>query len=142
MEQIDRSSFSRAVTAKNGLFIILVSSAFIIGSHFRGFFEDDGPKEATVQETVTHGSMSSIKLAWGCNKALIRAMLKDPSSAEFPSFFSAPDHVAYLGDKTYRVRSWVLTQDPSGAMTRQNYVSTVRMEGSDSHWVIENVEFH
>ena len=98
-------------------------------------------KQKPAPKVVDYGSTISIQLAWNYNKKLIKTQLNAPSTAKFPSFWNASDHVTYLGGKRYKIRSWVDAQNGFGAMIRQKYVSTIRMENSDNHWSLEEVQF-
>jgi hypothetical protein len=137
----NQSAWNQKVDRKTW-FLVFIGAMIGVGY---GIFSDmkETPKKATakVNKAVNYESKTTIQLAWNFNKKLIKTRLKAPSTAKFPSFWNAPDHVTYLGNKRYKIRSWVDAQNSFGANIRQNYVSTIRMGNSDTHWTLEEVQF-
>jgi hypothetical protein len=52
--------------------------------------------------------------------------LKAPSTAKWPSNIIATDHVFYIGDQTYEVKSWVEASNSFGVPVRTNYHAKVQ----------------
>lgn len=63
----------------------------------------------------------------------IKEMLVAPSSARFPSLVmdGINRHVSRGKNQTYKVHSWVDSQNRFGAMIRANYTATLRRVGPD-----------
>ena len=60
--------------------------------------------------------------AWTVCEKFVKGKLKTPSTAKFPSIWSGhSQYVTYLGDKQYRVESYVDAQNIFGAMLRTNF---------------------
>jgi len=102
-------------------------------------------KEDKARETITRedfGDNFYLRLAFNHNKKLIKKQMRAPSTAKFPGLFESKDHVTYLGDKRYQIRSYVDAQNAYGAMIRQNYTSVVRMGSNSNHWILEEARFY
>lgn len=82
--------------------------------------------------------------AWEHAKTLVRASLKSPSTAEFPSW-GWSEHVAYRGDGLYEMHLPVDSQNSFGATLRTDFYVTLRLNGGEPHamanWKVEKFEF-
>lgn len=82
--------------------------------------------------------------AWEHAKTLVRASLKAPSTAKFPTW-EWSKHVAYRGDGVYEMHLPVDSQNSFGAMLRTDFYVTLRLKGGEPHvpanWKVEKFEF-
>ncbi|MEX0685754.1 MAG: SH3 domain-containing protein [Balneolales bacterium] len=66
--------------------------------------------------------------------------LVSPSTAEFPGVLDGRrDHVQYLGNHRYRIRSYVDSQNRFGATLRTHFVGEIR-QTSERNWRLESLE--
>lgn len=70
----------------------------------------------------------------------VKRQLKSPSTATFPGSYESKDHVTYLGNKKYRIISYVDSQNGFGAMIRSHYIGEVCDEGNN-RWSLLSLEF-
>ncbi len=66
----------------------------------------------------------------------VKDVLVAPRTAKFPGY--SKDAVTYLGDETYRVRSYVDSQNSFGALIRTNY--TVVIQKGDGKWILKSID--
>ncbi len=88
------------------------------------------------QEGINTGRKS---LAWNIAQDFVKDRLASPGSAKWPSFWERDEHVTALGDKRYRVRSWVDSQNGFGALIRTQYTAVVVDAGFDK-WELEALD--
>ena len=71
----------------------------------------------------------------------VKQRLKAPSTADFPGVWDGRgDHVTYLGDQKYRVRSYVDSENSFGAMLRMNFVGEIQQVDEDT-WELVQLQF-
>lgn len=71
----------------------------------------------------------------------VKRSLREPASAEFPGR-KRLRHVKSLGNRRYKIDSWVDSRDTYGAMRRRNYSLTFRINDSGilkEEFVIEKI---
>ncbi len=80
--------------------------------------------------------------AWMATKHFVKESLKSPSTADFGSVlgdFQNPKQVCETqGEKTWRCRGWVDSQNGFGAMIRTRFVAVVKHVGGDN-WKLEHL---
>lgn len=67
---------------------------------------------------------------------VINKRLKSPSSAQYPDYQA--DFVQRTGNNTYRVSSYVDSQNGFGAMLRSQWTMQIQKDGDDG-WIVKNV---
>ena len=70
---------------------------------------------------------------------LVRSQLVAPSTAKFPGMFTVAQQTHKIGDRKYRIRSYVDAQNRFGAMIRINYIMEFEQTGPElhsGHWKI------
>jgi len=73
----------------------------------------------------------SVKLvAYDFAAEFVTDSLQEPTTAEFPNTKVRLEHIEYLGEKRYRIDSWVDSQDTYGAMTRRNFSCIIKVDSS------------
>lgn len=72
---------------------------------------------------------------------MFKVKLKSPGSAKFPGLFESENHIKYLGDRKYKIDSWVDSQNSYGALIRTNY-SCIMVEKGGDKWVMEQLEIY
>lgn len=91
---------------------------------------DSGTSSYSV--TKTYGSNDGDKLeAYNNARDFVKKRLKSPSSAKFPDSQQKVDDTEYIGDNTYKIRSYVESQNSFGAMIRTDFSCKIRFEGRD-----------
>ena len=89
------------------------------------------------QERTNTGHPS---LALSMAQEFVKERLIAPGSAEWPSFWEPTgDHVTALGNKRYRIRSWVDSHNAFGALIRTNYTAVLVDAGRDQ-WTLESLD--
>lgn len=88
------------------------------------------PKKVSVDKHSVHG-------AWAYMQLFVKKDLKSPKSADFP--FGGYRHVAYLGNKRYKVVSYVDSQNSFGAMIRTNFKGIITR--INNGWKLEYLDF-
>lgn len=62
---------------------------------------------------------------WICTQDLVKANLKAPRTAKFPSQYDIS--ITFLGDSDYRILGYVDSQNSFGAMLRTNFIATLTL---------------
>lgn len=78
-------------------------------------------------------------LALSMAQDFVKERLIAPGSAEWPGFFERDGHVTALGNKRYRVRSWVDSQNAFGALLRIQYTAVV-VDAAGDRWTLESLD--
>lgn len=78
-------------------------------------------------------------LALSMAQEFVKDRLIAPGSAEWPGIFEGSDHVTALGNKRYRIESWVDSQNAFGALLRIQYTAIVVDAGGD-RWKLESLD--
>ena len=81
------------------------------------------------KKTSSNYALQDLK-AYNLATDLVLEKLQEPMTAEFPSTQERLAHIDKLGDKKYRIDSWVDSQDTYGAMTRKRFSLTFRLDHS------------
>lgn len=109
---------------------------------FLGFvivYESGGsaPPDPNAWRSHTHPSM-----AYSISEKWVTPKLKAPATATFPDHgeIKREEHVTYLGNRTYRVRSWVDSQNAFGAFIRTKW-ETVVQQTDEHQWVLQSMTF-
>lgn len=89
-------------------------------------------RTAKVDRVVNYNNDSSSYklLAYDLATNFVKEHLQEPTTAEFPSTKEKLEHIEYLGNKRYRINSWVDSQDTYGAMARRSFSCIIKMDGS------------
>jgi len=66
--------------------------------------------------------------------------LKSPSSVKFPGFLKKDLHTTFLGNCTYRIRSYVDSQNSFGAMIRTWFTGEIKQISAD-RWQLVSLKF-
>ena len=92
---------------------------------------------STKASATSDGAMAYIVM-----KDYVKARLKTPSVAKFPSAWTHPytEFTKSIGNNRYAIKSWVDTQNGFGAMVRVFYVGIVR-KVSKNNWELELLKF-
>ena len=101
---------------------------FIIGELFEGALTDDSnsnPKSNTPSYKVVN--MDACYMV----QQFVRDKLKAPSTAKFENCYDAT--IYYLGNQTYKVYSYVDSENSFGAMLRLNYIAEIR-DKQNEYW--------
>jgi hypothetical protein len=61
----------------------------------------------------------------------VKKGLKSPASAKFPGANEKIEHIEYLGDSRYQVKSWVESQNSFGASLQTPFSCVIRFEGAN-----------
>lgn len=69
-------------------------------------------------------------LAYTYAEDFVKQKLKSPSTAEFPGTLEKADHITELGNKKYRITSWVDSQNSFGATIRTKFSCVIEFEGN------------
>ena len=70
----------------------------------------------------------------------VKRRLKSPSTAEFPGVFDGRhEHVTYLGNQTYRIRSWVDAQNALGGVVRSDFTIELKQVSRDE-WELVSLD--
>jgi hypothetical protein len=64
-------------------------------------------------------------LAYSYAEDYVKSQLKSPSTAKFPSILKKDAHISSLGNATYRITSWVDSQNGFGAMIRSDFTCQI-----------------
>lgn len=67
-------------------------------------------------------------LAYEFAKTYVKNNLKSPSTASFPGTFERIKHIEEIGVGTYRILSWVDSQNAFGAILRTNFSCVVKID--------------
>lgn len=97
---------------------ILIAFFYIIGS--------GGDNDSSSKPTP-----SSKFLAYRYAENFVSEKLKSPSTAEFPGISEKDKHITSLGGDTYKIESWVDSQNSFGATIRTNFSCTITFEGNN-----------
>lgn len=76
--------------------------------------------------------------AWSAARSFVEGRLKNPASADFPWYDK--DAIQFLGNATYRIKSYVDASNSFGGTIRTDYVCTVRLEGDT--WTLQGLSMH
>ena len=81
-------------------------------------------------DSDSSGSSSSEDLlAYNYAESFVKKKLKSPSSAKFAGLFEKRDHITKVGDRKYKIVSYVDSQNGFGAMIRSNWSCTITFVG-------------
>ena len=84
-------------------------------------------------KTENNSTMAYVQI-----QGFVKQVLKSPGSAKWPGFFdsvSHQDNIKQLGNQTYKVASYVDSQNGFGALIRSKYTGVVK-QTSDDEWVL------
>ena len=70
-------------------------------------------------------------LAYGYAEDFVKKKLKSPSSAKFPSASEKKKHTRSTYNCSYKIDSWVDSQNSFGAMLRTKFTCEIAFEGND-----------
>lgn len=105
---------------------------------------------ATLDPTLPRTDVES-RIACDMAERFVKDRLKAPSTAKFPGFWDDANGegcVAYFNDGTWRISSWVDSQNSFGAQIRTHYVAQLTHgndgtlpDGADATWHLEDLVF-
>jgi len=88
--------------------------------------------EASRKKKSTPSSSSEDLLAYNYAEDFVKQRLKSPDSAKFPGIWDGKrDHVTKLGNREYRINSYVDSQNGFGAMLRTNWSCIIFFKGDN-----------
>jgi uncharacterized protein YgiM (DUF1202 family) len=88
--------------------------------------------EASRKKQTTPSSSSEDLLAYNYAEGFVKQRLKSPGSAKFPGIWDGKrDHVTKLGNREYRINSYVDSQNGFGAMLRTNWSCIIFFKGDN-----------
>lgn len=105
----------------NGFVLILDEDGSHSGWVSRSYLID----EATYKASHDDNSF----LAYNYAEDFVKENLTSPSTAEFPETLTKKDHVTRLDASTYKIVSWVDSQNTYGAVVRSKFACTIVFEG-------------
>jgi hypothetical protein len=79
-------------------------------------------------------------LAYSMMEDFVKNNLKSPSTAEFPGIFEKKSHITVLEEQTYKINSYVDSQNSFGAVIRTHFVGMVK-QTSPNDWQLISLEF-
>ena len=77
-------------------------------------------------------SSSEDLLAYIYAEDFVKQRLKSPSTAKFAGTFEKRDHITQVGDREYRISSYVDSQNGFGATIRSKWSCTIYFEGNNA----------
>ena len=105
--------------------------------------------EAPASTAVSRPAETSPRTTWAdrdntaaasvASMAFVREQLKTPRSAKFPGMFEHAKNTTRIGQQSYKVVSWVDSQNAFGAMVRTRYYMELTQTGPDD-WRLD--QFH
>ena len=82
-------------------------------------------------DSDSSSSSSEDLLAYNYAEDFVKQKLKSPSTAKFAGLFEKRDHITKVGDREYRIRSYVDSQNGFGATIRSNWSCTIKFVGNN-----------
>lgn len=110
------------------VFLVLMGIAALVGGIRGPVAPVAGPPKATTPPDPA--SQASVPAAVICKKA-VTASLKSPSTADFP--WSLGNSIRATGKNTFRITSYVDSQNAFGATVRTNFTCDVTGSGGDTY---------
>ena len=125
-ERKPRTSARRSVYTLATIVALIMCAALFV----------DGGKAArgVAKPKADHGDVHS---AWAYMQLFAKKRLKSPKTADFP--FGGSRHVTYLGNRRYRVASYVDSQNGFGATLRTNFSGVIKQ--IHGGWELESLVF-
>jgi hypothetical protein len=125
------SSKNTKMSKKSGkgtviLTVILFVGIFILILHTAGIFSKDTSNSSSSSSSNVSKNRS---LAYHYAKDFVKKQLKSPSTAEFPGIFEKDGHIVELGNDSYKIVSWVDSQNGFGATIRSKFSCTITFNG-------------
>lgn len=120
---------------KKGAISPLVAVAIIVGAGAFALIRSRATHERFEREAVDGTPYGAFMAA----RPFVERKLVSPGSAEFASYQDKASSTTQVGGSTWRVRSWVDSQNGFGALIRTNYTCTLRCKG-DGTWALESLE--
>lgn len=114
----------------SGCLKFLMGFAVILGVLLMIIFIGDGinkpssPGEKTYSKTYSNDYASKLE-AYSYAENWVKDKLKSPSSAKFPDSERKVNDTEYYGDNTYKIKSYVESQNSFGAMIKTNFSCTI-----------------
>ena len=121
------------------IFIAIIAIAgFVIWSLLQNNFRDKGNDQkaktarsgSELEINYENDSISDKLLAYKLATSFVKESLTEPTTAEFPNTKEKLKHIKYLGEKRYRINSWVDSQDTYGATTRKRFSFIFKIDSS------------
>ena len=98
---------------------------------------EEQSKDPDHWKTRDNSSMAYIMM-----EGFVEKRLKAPRTAKFPGVFDGKlDHVSSIGNYSYRISSYVDSQNGFGALIRTTFVGEIR-QVSDDRWQLVSLEFY
>ena len=117
-------------TENSGCTKIIMGFAVILGVLLMIIFIGDGinkpssPGKKTYSKTYSNDYASKLE-AYSYAENWVKDKLKSPSSAKFPDSERKVNDTEYYGDNTYKIKSYVESQNSFGAMIKTNFSCTI-----------------
>ena len=111
------------IEANNSFYVMMVVFAFIIvfgGKYLYNSLFDNNSSDKGIYVTSKNIDTSEI-IAYNLSKDYVKARLKSPSSAVFPSGSEKLNHVIKISDDHYVINSWVESHNSFGVMIKTSF---------------------
>jgi hypothetical protein len=82
-------------------------------------------------DSDSDSSSSEDLLAYNYAETYVKQRLKSPSTAEFAGLFEKRDHITKVGDREYKITSYVDSQNGFGATLRSKWSCTIKFVGNN-----------
>ena len=125
-----------------GVFILAVVVVICAGALNTGNGSSSSGNRSSPSSTArkTWKDQDSSIMAYIMMEEFVKQRLRSPSTADFPGVFQGrADHVEYLGNQTYKIRSWVDAQNGFGATIRNNFVGEIS-QVDEQNWQLISLE--
>mgnify|MGYP000358961486 CR=1 FL=1 len=128
--------------AKGCLAMLILLPIIFFG--FKSCFTDNRtPEEKLVEEKARLEERCSNHVsALAMSERFVKKQLKSPSTAEFPNLYTDGVTVAYIGDCTHIVSSYVDSQNGFGAVTRSTYSAELKSDPKTGEYTLLGIDIN
>jgi len=135
-QQKTKKAPEKKKSSPNGCLVaILIIIVFAVISQLMP--DDNSEPEKSTKAIDNH----SPGLAYITIEKLVKRDLKSPKTAEFPSYKEKLKHTKYIGSNTYKINSYVDSQNSFGALVRTKFSCEVVFTGGDNIRM-KNLQFY
>ena len=124
-------------TFKSGIVFVVVVVGFFVFLTFGVMNTDPTVQDPNAWKTRDNSGMAYVMMG-----NFVKKNLKAPRTAKFPGVWGGKlDHVTSHSDQTYRISSYVDSQNGFGALIRTKFVGTIK-QISDNGWNLISLNFN